>query len=171
MEETFIKISFEKFLYFLEEFIWTFEITLQRYEKIIIAPSLKLTNLQYNNSSSSVLGISLIYNFSFFFFFLPLSLFLTPNFIVRFNSKLFEISDTASEIFQQLKIIQVRKSKADIIRGGGKNESREWIGWSRGDVHSQNPFATISSFYLFNCEHPNKISNCLAQRSRVSSRI
>lgn len=69
MEETFIKISFEKFLYFLEEFIWTFEITLQRYEKIIIAPSLKLTNLQYNNSSSSVLGISLIYNFSFFFFF------------------------------------------------------------------------------------------------------
>lgn len=67
MEETFIKISFEKFLYFLEEFIWTFEITLQRYEKIIIAPSLKLTNLQYNNSSSSVLGISLIYNFSFFF--------------------------------------------------------------------------------------------------------
>lgn len=73
MEETFIKISFKKFLYFLEEFIWTFEITLQRYEKIIIAPSLKLTNLQYNNSSSSVLGISLIYNFSFFFFFTSIS--------------------------------------------------------------------------------------------------
>lgn len=73
MEEIFIKISFKKFLYFLEEFIWTFEITLQRYEKIIIAPSLKLTNLQYNNSSSSVLGISLIYNFSFFFLFTSIS--------------------------------------------------------------------------------------------------
>lgn len=31
-------------------------------------------------------------------------------------------------------------------------------GWrrSRRGVHSQNPFATVRSFYLFNCEHPNK---------------